>query len=152
MLTIDIESPLTRDGLALLAGSDAALAEVFAPDENFTLDPQQLAAPAIRFFVARLAGEPVGCVALMDCGSFGEVKRLYVSPAGRGAGVARALMTRLEADASARGLGQVLLETSDRLVPAVTLYSSLGYQVRGKFGDYEDHPASLFMGKLLGAA
>ena len=152
MLTIAIESPLSSDGLALLAGSDAALAEVFAPEENFTLDPAQLAVPAIRFFVGRSGGVPVGCVALMHCGDFGEVKRLFVAPAGRGLGVARALMAALETDAKAQGLAQVLLETSDRLQPAVTLYASLGYQVRGRFGDYEDHPASLFMGKALGAA
>ena len=152
MLTISIESPLTPDGLALLAGSDAALAEVFAPDENFTLDPAQLAVPAIRFFVARSGAAPVGCVALMNCGDFGEVKRLFVAPAGRGLGVARALMAALERDAMAQGLVQVLLETSDRLVPAVTLYGSLGYRVRGRFGDYEDHPASLFMGKEVGVA
>jgi putative acetyltransferase len=152
LLTIAIESPLTPDGLALLAGSDAALSEVFAPEENFTLDPEQLAVPAIRFFVARSVGVPVGCVALMRCDGFGEVKRLFVAPAGRGLGVARALMAALEADAGAQGLAAVLLETSDRLVPAVTLYSSLGYQVRGRFGDYDDHPASLFMGKEIGAA
>jgi putative acetyltransferase len=91
-------------------------------------------------------------VALMHCGGFGEVKRLFVAAAGRGLGVARALMAALEADAVAQGLAQVLLETSDRLVPAVTLYTSLGYRVRGKFGDYDDHPASLFMGKDVGVA
>ncbi len=152
MLTITIESPLSPDGLALLAGSDTALAAVFAPDENFTLDPQQLALPAIRFFVARSKGVPVGCVALMHCGDFGEVKRLFVAPAGRGLGVARALMAALETDAEAQGLAEVLLETSDRLVPALALYTSLGYRVRGRFGAYEDHPASLFMGKQVGAA
>lgn len=152
MLTIAIESPLSPDGLALLAGSDIALAEVFAPEENFTLDPEELAVPAIRFFVARSGGVPVGCVALLHCGDFGEVKRLFVAPAGRGLGVARALMAALEADAKAQGLAEVLLETSDRLVPALALYTSLGYRVRGRFGTYDDHPASLFMGKSVGAA
>ena len=152
MLTIAIESPLSPDGLALLAGSDAALAELFAPDENFTLDPAQLAVPEVCFFVAQSAGAPMGCVALLRCADFGEVKRLFVAPAGRGLGVARALMAALETAAMAQGLVQVLLETSDRLVPAVTLYTSLGYRVRGRFGDYEDHPASLFMGKAVGAA
>lgn len=152
MLTIAIESPLSPDGLALLAGSDAALSEVFLPEEIFTLDPRQLAAPAIRFFVARSGGVPVGCVALRYCSDFGEVKRLFVAPAGRGLGVARALMAALEAEAAAQGLAEVLLETSDRLVPATALYASLGYRVRGRFGDYDDHPASLFMGKAVGAA
>lgn len=152
MLSIAVESPLSADGLALIAGSGAALAEVFAPDEIFTLDPQQLAAPQIRFFVARDGGHPVGCVALMQCGDYGEIKRLYVNADGRGNGTARALMSALEADARAQGLTVVRLETGPVLVPAIALYRSLGYRDCGRFGDYADHPASLFMEKRLEVA
>jgi len=152
LLTIAVESPLSADGLALIAGSETALAKVFRPDEIFTLDPQQLAVPEIRFFVARDHGVPVGCVALMHCGGYGEIKRLYVSGKGRGKGTARALMAALEADAQAQGLAVMRLETGPVLAPAIALYRSLGYLERGRFGDYADHPASLFMEKQLGAA
>jgi putative acetyltransferase len=43
----------------------------------------------------------------------------------------------------------VRLETGDLLAPAVTLYLSLGYRKCGRFGDYADHPASVFMEKTL---
>ena len=152
MLTTAVESPLSADGLSLIAGSEAALAEVFAPDEIFTLDPQQLAMPEIRFFVARDQGAPVGCVALMRCDGYGEVKRLYVNPGGRGKGTARALMAALEWDAQTQGLAVVRLETGPGLVAAIALYHSLGYRTCGRFGDYADHPASLFMEKHLGDA
>ena len=152
MLTTAVESPLSADGLSLIAGSEAALAAVFAPDEIFTLDPQQLAMPEIRFFVARDQGAPVGCVALMRCDGYGEVKRLFVNPGGRGKGTARALMAALEADARAQGLALMRLETGPGLVAAIALYRSLGYRDCRRFGDYADHPSSLFMEKQLGDA
>lgn len=151
MLTVAIESPLSPDGLMLIAGSQEALLEVFAPDEIFTLEPAELAIPEIAFFVARDRGRAVGCVALMDCGDYGEIKRLYVGPEGRGQGVARSLMAALEAHAAARGQMLMRLETGDVLVAALGLYAALGYHVRGPFGDYAEHPASLFMEKRLEA-
>ena len=81
MLAITVESPLSPDGLALIAGSQAALLDVFAPDEIFTLDPSELAVPAITFFVARDTGRAIGCVALADCGDYGEIKRLVYAGA-----------------------------------------------------------------------
>lgn len=149
MLAIAIESPLSPDGLALIAGSQLALLEVFTPDEIFTLDPAELDVPAISFFVARADGRAVGCVALLDCGDYGEIKRLYVGPEGRGKGLARALMAALETHACLRGQRMMRLETGDALVAAVALYKSLGYAVRGPFGDYPEHPASLFMERTL---
>ena len=149
-LAITIESPCTPDGRALIAGSDAALLDVFLPDEIFTMEPEELAVPEARFFVARdAAGGLLGCVAMVDCGSYGEVKRLFVPAAGRGQGVARALMAALEAHARTAGLPIMRLETGPVLTAAIRLYDSLGYQRRGPFGDYADHPASLFMEKAL---
>jgi putative acetyltransferase len=149
-LIIAPESPLSPDGRALVAESQAALEEVYPPEEIFSLDPAELAAEAAAFLVARDgAGRALGCVALVDCGGYGEVKRLFTRPEGRGRGVARALMAALEAEAAARGLPVVRLETGDRLVPAVTLYRRMGYADRGPFGAYAEHPASLFLEKRV---
>jgi len=148
-LTIAVESPLSPDGRALVEGSQAALLAVFSADEIFTFSPEELATPDATFLVARDGPVPQGCVAMVDCGDYAEVKRLYVAPSGRGGGVARALMAALEARARRAGKAFVRLETGDRLVPAVALYRVLGYHVRGPFGDYPDHPASLFMEKAL---
>ena len=148
-VTIARESPTTPDGHALIAGSDAALREFFPAHEIFSLDPSELAVPEARFFVARQAGVAIGCVALLACDGYAEVKRLYVSAAGRGKGNARALMARLEAEALADGFILIRLETGPALHPAVALYQSLGYQTCARFGAYEDIPASLFMAKTL---
>lgn len=148
--TIEPESPLSADGRALIAESQLALEAVYPPEEIFSLTPEELDREAAAFLVARDAlGRALGCVALVDCGGYGEVKRLFVRPEGRGLGLARTLMAALEAEARRRGLAEVLLETGDRLRPAVTLYESLGYRARGPFGAYAEHPASLFMGKAV---
>jgi putative acetyltransferase len=148
-LTITTEDPLSPEGLALIEGSEAALRAVYTPDECFTFTPEELAAPGISFFVARRNGRPVGCVALADCGDYAEIKRLFVRPEARGAGIARGLMAHLEAAARRAGHGLIRLETGPRLAAALALYRALGYKERGPFGTYADHPASLFMEKRL---
>lgn len=160
-LTIAEESPLSPEGSALVAESQAALEQVYPPEEIFSFDAAELARPGVAFLVARRpdgaggatgapgAGRALGCVALVDCGGYAEVKRLYVRPGGRGRGVAKALMGALEARAAAAGLPLVRLETGDRLEAAVGLYRALGYRPRGPFGPYSPHPASLFLEKRL---
>lgn len=144
-------SPLTPMARALIAGSQEALLAVYGPDEIFTLSAEELAATqGMTFYVASRDNAGLGCVASLDCGSYAEVKRLYVAPAGRGTGLARALMARLEADARASGKTVVMLETGPELLAATALYRALGYVARGPFGDYPPHPASLFMEKRLG--
>lgn len=149
MITIAQESPLSEDGRTLLAGSDTALRAVYSADECFTLNPEELVDDTITFLIAREEGVALGCVALVDCGTYGEVKRLFVAPQARGKSLSRLLMADLEARATALGHGAVNLETGDKLEAAVALYKKLGYRVCGPFGDYPDHPASLFMTKDL---
>lgn len=149
-VTIAPSSPLTPEGRALIDGSQTALLEVFSPDEIFTFAPEELATPDITFLTAHDGnGPPLACVAMADCGDYAEVKRLYVPPAARGLGLARALMLDLESRARMQGKLWVRLETGEKLVAAAALYRALGYAVRGPFGDYADHPASLFMEKRL---
>ena len=149
MLKIAAESPVTTEGRLLIEGSEAALREHYPPDACFSFSPEELNGSDSTFLVARELGEPVGCVALVDCGSYGEIKRLYVRQEWRGRGIAEALMDRLEADAGDLGLNFVRLETGSRLAAAVRLYERRGYNRRGSFGCYLDHPASLFMEKRL---
>lgn len=148
-LTLGIETPLSADAARLIEGSEAALREVYSEDECFTFTAAELDRPNIDFVVARNGGAPVGCVALVRYGSYAEVKRLYVDASARGLGVAKALMDHLEAGALAAGITDLRLETGPKLVAAVALYAARGYVECGRFGDYEDHPASLFMAKDL---
>lgn len=148
-IAVEIECPDTPDGHTLINGSEAALREVYTPDECFTFTAKELLDDNVSFFVARRNGDAVGCVALVNDGGYGEVKRLFVPPSSRGMGLAKTLMDHLELAAKTSGLREVKLETGDKLVAAVVLYKKLGYSVCEKFGDYDDHPASLFMTKTL---
>ena len=148
-ITIAIESPVSADGHRLINGSEDALRAVYTEDECFTFTAEELVADNIRFYVARRENHALGCVALVEEDGYAEIKRLYVDPKARGLGLAKKLMARLEADALDTGLGEVKLETGEKLAAAVALYKQLGYSVCGPFGPYEDHPASLFMEKTL---
>ncbi len=148
-VSVAIESPITPEGRELIAGSEDALRAVYTEDECFTFTAEELLDDAIAFYVARKDDAPVGCVALVDYKTYGEIKRLYVPHTARGLGIAKILMAHLENEAKAKGHTSVKLETGDKLAAAVSLYKTLGYSVCGKFGEYEDHPASLFMEKAL---
>ena len=101
------ESPVTDDGHRLINGSEAALRAVYSADECFTFTADELLDDKVAFFVARKAGKAMGCVALVNEGAYGEVKRLYVPDHARGLGMAKILMAHLEAQAKAQGLQSV---------------------------------------------
>jgi len=100
--------------------------------QNFAAElrdlPGHYAPPAGFLLGAESSGRLVGCVALkaLHAGA-AEMKRLYVEPAYRGAGVARQLV--LELLQRARGLRyqRVLLDTLPTMTGAQLLYASLGF-------------------------
>lgn len=149
-VTIAIESPLKPDGRALVDRSEAALRAVYPPEECFSYSAEELANKSTHFFVARCDLAPLGCVALVDEGTYGEVKRLYVDSGQRGQGVGRALMAELEQAARDIGLGLLKLETGAALEAAVRLYRAIGYTECGPFGGYPDIASNMFMEKRIG--
>lgn len=148
-LRIAHADPLSAEGRMLIGESQAALEAVYPPEDIFSLPAEGLARPDTLFLLARDGSRPAGCVALLACPGYGEVKRLFVRPDARGGGVGLALMAALEAAAMAAGLPAVRLETGSRLTAAVALYRRLGYRPRMPFGDYAPHPASLFLARRL---
>lgn len=98
-------------------------------------------------------GTPVGCGALRALGDgAAEVKRMYVVPAARGRGVARAVLAGLEAAARERGWSTLRLETGPRQPEAVGLYTRAGYRPIRAFGAYvgaSDAADSLFFERVL---
>ncbi len=148
-LVIEREDPRTPEAKSLLEASYALMQELFTPDANHFLSLDALAAPDIVFFVARLDGRMVGCGALAIRDGYGEIKSMFVDPDTRRAGVAAGLIGRLEAEALARGLEMLRLETGNLLHAAVALYGRHGFTIRGPFGSYSEHPYSVFMEKRL---
>ena len=95
--------------------------------------PGDYAEPAGCLLLARRDGAPVGVVALkpLDDGS-AELKRLFVLPAGRGAGLGRRLAETVIARARATGYQQVRLETLEGMAAARGLYATLGFRSEGR--------------------
>jgi DNA-binding MarR family transcriptional regulator/GNAT superfamily N-acetyltransferase len=89
----------------------------------------ELTPPAGLLLVATLHSQPVGCGALkLHDDEPAEVKRMWVSRDVRGLGLGRRLLTELETQASARGVGVLRLETNRNLVEAIALYRAAGYR------------------------
>ncbi len=148
MNTISFETPNQPDVVALIAELDAYLYALYPADSVYALDIATLDRPDILFVVARdKAGAALGCGAMMLAPDYGEIKRVYVRPAGRGQGVSHKLMDLLEGEAVKRGLTRFMLETGPAQPEAMALYEKRGYKVRGPYGDYPDDPYSVFMEK-----
>ena len=148
-LNISKSSPLSPDGLALIDASEAALREVYPPEECFSFSPEELSGSDTDFLIARDGDTPVGCAALVDQGAYGEVKRMYLDPARRGSGIAAKMMAAIEEHAQARGLKKLKLETGPELKAAVKLYERFGYRECPAFGGYPDIASNIFMEKSL---
>jgi GNAT superfamily N-acetyltransferase len=90
--------------------------------------PGPYAAPDGCLLVARSAEEPAGCVAYerLDPETC-EVKRVFVRPALRGNGLARALMIELLARARTHGYRRARLETLEGMMAARALCRDLGF-------------------------
>ncbi|MFC5730310.1 MULTISPECIES: bifunctional helix-turn-helix transcriptional regulator/GNAT family N-acetyltransferase [Nocardioides] len=66
-----------------------------------------------------------------------EVKRMWVDPGWRGAGLGARMLRHLEALARDRGFTRVVLDTNDSLLEAIALYERAGYR---RIGRYNDNP------------
>ncbi|WP_158939850.1 GNAT family N-acetyltransferase [Burkholderia sp. S171] len=151
-MTIAFESPGQPDVVALITDLDAYQDTLYPPESRHMLDLVSLMQPDVLFAVARDSeGHAIGCGAIVLCPEFGELKRMYVSPRGRGQGVARKLMALLESRAIDLGCKLLKLETGPYQHEALALYASAGYERRGPFGDYTNDPLSVFMQKQIAA-
>ncbi|HEY4373477.1 MAG TPA: GNAT family N-acetyltransferase [Burkholderiales bacterium] len=111
--------------------------------------PGRYAAPAGRLLLAwpgeAGAGEPLGCVALRPIGEGAcEMKRLYLRPAARGAGLGRVMAERICAEARALGYRSICLDTLPRMAAAVHLYTDLGFREIAPY-TYNPVPGTLFL-------
>jgi ribosomal protein S18 acetylase RimI-like enzyme/DNA-binding MarR family transcriptional regulator len=108
----------------------------FDPARSISADDQELTRPAGLLLVATLHSEPVGCGALkFHDGAPADIKRMWVSPAVRGLGLGRRILTELEAQAAANQVTVLRLETNRKLDEAIGLYRSAGYREIRAFND-----------------
>lgn len=151
-LTIAEESPLAPD-LALLFERHTADMHADTPPESIhMMDAGELAIPAVRFFVMRDDGGPVGMGAFKRIDdSHAEIKSMHVLAEARGRGLSRQMLDHLIAAARAAGFTRLSLETGVQptFVAARALYAKAGFVECPPFEGYWDDPNSVFMTKSL---
>ncbi|WP_218003377.1 GNAT family N-acetyltransferase [Nocardia concava] len=99
------------------------------PADLITLDnPQAIVDGGGEVLIARLDGEPVGCVALVQehPGVF-ELSKMAVSPRFRGRGIGRAILATAIERVRDLGAKEFFLASNARLASAVHLYESMGF-------------------------
>jgi GNAT superfamily N-acetyltransferase len=121
------------------------------------IQPGYFAPPDGAFFVGYLDGVPVATgawrrrtdVEALGSTDSAEIKRMYVAPAGRGQGLARAMLAHLEETAAAAGAAVMILETGTGQPEALALYASSGYQPIPGFGHYRHSPLNRCLARTL---
>ena len=149
MIIVEQNDPHHPQATALLRQSHALMQELFPPEDNYYLEIDDLVAPDIHFFTARIGDQILGTGALKLKQGYGEIKSMFVSEAARGKGVADALMRQLEDTAREHKLPTLKLETGNVLHAAHKLYRRHGFTDCGVFGDYVEVNSSIFMEKPL---
>lgn len=131
-------------GAALRAAQRAELDARYGCEDHEPGAPPSAADIDLFLVAVDPDGDALGCGALrrLDPAS-AEVKRMYVTPAARGSGVATALLRALEAAAVHRGWTTVRLETGTAQPEAVRFYEREGYRSIPLFGAYQGSTLSL---------
>ena len=149
-LWVSLEDPAQPDVVRLLEDGERYSASLYPAESNHHLSLDALRAAQIRFLVARDGtGRAVATGALALCGSWAELKRMWVVPDVRGRGVSKSMLAALEAMAREEGARCLRLETGIENRAALALYERAGFTRCDPFGDYRPDPLSVFMQKWL---
>jgi putative acetyltransferase len=152
-VTIKLENPLQEDVRAMVAALNAYLRPLSPPQFQFQMTAEQMAGADTSVFVLRREdGAAVGMGSLkVHTPAFGEVKRMFTRPEMRGTGLGRIILNAVEAEARAKGLSLLRLETGGTpgFEPAWRIYERGGFARCGAFLDYPDTEYSRFYEKKL---
>ncbi|PHV10372.1 GNAT family N-acetyltransferase [Chitinimonas sp. BJB300] len=149
MLRIEVTSPMQPEARRLIDALDDYQQSLYPAESNHLLSIEALAHPDVDFHLAWLGEQAVGCAAIVAKADYAEIKRMYVDPACRGKGIAKALMAGIASAAQQRGITALKLETGIHQPEAIALYRRQGFAECTPFGDYQPDPLSLFMHKAL---
>jgi N-acetylglutamate synthase and related acetyltransferases len=105
----------------------------------------------IRYVVVAYEGDqPVGCGAVKEFSADAmELKRMYVSPHMRNAGVATRILAELELWTKELSYKRCILETGKKQPEAIALYKKNGYNLVSNYGQYAGIENSLCFEKIL---
>ncbi|RFP65146.1 GNAT family N-acetyltransferase [Hymenobacter lapidiphilus] len=149
LLRTDSDNP---DFLRLVGLLDADLAVRDGAEHAFYAQLNHAAMAHLRHaVVAYQQNEPVACGAFKEFApDLVEIKRVFVQPAFRGLGAARAVLMELEQWAGELAYAGYVLETGQNQPEAIRLYESSGYRRTPNFGPYAGVANSVCMRKSAG--
>ncbi|MEW9918716.1 GNAT family N-acetyltransferase [Marimonas sp. MJW-29] len=133
-----------RDFLLGNSPRDREITETFYPTEKYQALmadlPRLHARPKGIILLARDAtGTAVGCgMTHALAHETAEIKRVFVTDAARGKGIAAGICEALIAQARTDGYSRIVLDTSKSLAAAQSLYSRLGFSLRGPYQPIPD--------------
>lgn len=116
------------------------------------MSAERLRAPDVTFFSAWDGPGLAAVGALKDLGEGrGELKSMRAAPVWRGKGAGRAMLDHLIAEARARGMTWLGLETGrpESFAPAHALYTANSFAECAAFGDYVSDDFSLCMERSI---
>lgn len=136
------------DAAALVEEVQLEYVARYGSRDDTPLQPGYFDPPGGAFFVGYLDGARVATgawrlradVTALGSSATAEIKRMYVAPAGRRRGLARAMLAHLEDTAAAAGAEVMILETGTEQPEALALYASVGYEPIPGFGYYRSSP------------
>lgn len=124
-----------------------------SPEAELSALPGVYAPPRGKLLLAKVLGQPIGCVGLRPFPAEGacEMKRLYVRPTFRGGKAGRELVERAIQEARALGYSRLRLDTHPpTMQAAVAMYRSFGF-LEVEPGAVEPVTGLLYMELLLTA-
>jgi putative acetyltransferase len=153
MIVIDKDDLSGAPTRALLALHLAGMQANSPPNSVFALDLSGLQRRDVTVWTARREGVIAGVAALRTLtDGNGEIKSMRTHPDHLRRGVAAALLAHLIAQARARGMARLSLETGSgpAFDPALTLYRAHGFVDGEAFGDYARSGFNQFLHLALG--
>lgn len=147
---ITAEQPNTPDAIRLIEELESELVGKYPSESRHGYSIEKLLKQKVAFFVTRLNGAAAGCGGVQLFGrEYGELKRMFVSPAFRGKGLAKLMLEHLSKHARENGVHLLRLETGIHQHNAIALYENWGFNRMSAFGEYREDPLSIFYEKKI---
>lgn len=148
---IAAETPLQDDVRAMVGALNEFTYALTPAEYRHHMTVEQMAQPDTTVFVARDGkGMAVGMGALRrHAGSAAEIKRMFVKPEARGAGIGAAILSAIEQAARAEGFQRIVLETGSNFEAARRMYERSAFVACEQVLDYPPSAWTAFYAKEL---
>ena len=105
-------------------------------------------AQGLGFVIRDAVGRIVGVAAGFSWAGTSELKQMWIDEAYRGRGYARALLNAFAAEAEARGVRRIWVQSHDFQAPG--MYEKAGFARVAEFADWPEGHSNVILCKILG--